>query len=139
MEEGSSGESRSWRGRGREAARRVTKPISSAADAVTGRGVAQRVAEYSETFTQVALGMHEDMAAASRRIGNVEAMVAEIGNRVTSGEQRIGNVEAMVAEFGNRLTSGEQHGKGDKKVYLLAAAALIIGLVALGVALWAAL
>ena len=69
MEGRNSSESSSLGSRAREASRRVTGPLASAAVAITGKGVEQRVAEYTETFTQVVQGLHEDLATASRRIG----------------------------------------------------------------------
>ena len=71
-------EPRSWRDRGREVASRATRPVSSAADAVTGREVERQVAEYSETFTQVVLGLHEDLTAATRRIAELETAVSDL-------------------------------------------------------------
>ena len=96
----------------------ATKPVASVTDAVTGRGLEQQVAEYSDTFTQVALGLHDDMAAASRRIAQLEATVAEISGRPGEAEEKK---------------------QRDAIPYLLAAAALVAALVALGVAIWAAL
>jgi hypothetical protein len=58
--------------RGANAARRVTDPIASGVGAFTGKGIEQEVAAYSETFTQVALGLHEDVAALSRRVEDLE-------------------------------------------------------------------
>ena len=71
MEEQDSGKSRSLGSRAREASRRVTRPLASATNAVTGKGVEQRVSEYTETFTQVVLGLHEDLSTASRRVAEV--------------------------------------------------------------------
>ena len=69
---------RSWRDRGMDAARRATRPVSSAANAVTGKEVERQVAEYSETFTQVVLGLHEDLTAATRRLGELETAVSDL-------------------------------------------------------------
>ena len=85
--------------RGKAAARRLTAPIVSATNAVTGKNVEHQVAEYTETFTQVVLGLHEDHAAALRRIDELETKTSN----------------------------------------LLGGVALVVALVALGVALWAAL
>ncbi len=57
--------SRSIGQRGRAAARRVAQPLASATDALTGRSVERQVAEYSETFTKVILGLNEHLAAAT--------------------------------------------------------------------------
>lgn len=73
MEGQDSDESRSFSSRARDAASRVTAPLTSATRAVTGKDVEQQVAEYTETLTQVALGLHEDLEASSRRIGILEA------------------------------------------------------------------
>lgn len=69
---------RSLRRRGADAARRVTDPLASAASALTGKGVEQEVAEYTETFTQVALGLHEDVADLSRRVAELEKQATEL-------------------------------------------------------------
>ena len=68
---------RSMRQRGGDAAKRVTEPLISAADTLTGRRVERQIAEFSETFTQVVLGLHEDLSAANRRIADLEVIVAD--------------------------------------------------------------
>jgi hypothetical protein len=65
----------SIRHRAKAAARRVTEPLTSAADVMTGRNVEHQIVEYSETFTQVVLGLHEDLTAANRRIAELERKV----------------------------------------------------------------
>ena len=65
----------SLRQRGVRAARRVTDPVKSAAASLTGKSVEEEVSEYTETFTQVALGLHEDMSAMTRRVGELEAQI----------------------------------------------------------------
>ena len=118
MKRQASSESRSLGSRVRKAAKRVTEPLASATDAVTGRGVEQRVAEYSETFTQVVLGLHEDMAAATRRIGDLEAAVGEVNKRISHGD------------LDKRYKMGP---------YIVAIGALAVALVALGFTAWIAL
>jgi hypothetical protein len=112
MTEETEEEARSIRQRGRAVARRVTEPLNSATDVITGRGVERQVAEYSETFTQVVLGLHEDLATAKRRIADLERAVAESTTHFPTSET---------------------------KQHLLNVAAVSIALAALGVALWAAL
>ena len=51
--------------RGKEALGRATRPVTSAIDSVTGRRLEAEVSEYSETFTKVALAMHQDLTALS--------------------------------------------------------------------------
>ena len=118
MEEPPKQEPRSLRQRGRDAARRATQPLTSATEAVTGATVERQVAEYSETFTQVVLGLHEDLASASRRIGQLEGNASALEDRVTSAESAI---------------------QSQRYCRPLAIAALALGLVAIGVALWVAL
>lgn len=112
MEQEPGGQSRSVRQSAEEAARRVTKPLKSATDRLTGRAVEQQVAEFSETFTQVALGLHGDLTAANRRIAVLERTVAELNDHPAGVES---------------------------KFHLLSVAAVVIALTAVGVALWAAL
>ncbi len=56
----------SWFERGMEAAKLLQEPLSSASEAVGSRGLQREVAEYTEVFTQVTLGMHDDLVAARR-------------------------------------------------------------------------
>ncbi len=97
---------------------RVTRPLTGASEAITGKGIEQEIAEYSETFTQVALGLHEDLTAASRRIGDLEAQVEDV----------VGQLKQRSGEH-NRLAG----------LYALGVAALAAAVVALGVAVWALL
>ena len=104
--------------RGKAAARRVTAPIVSATNAVTGKNIEHRVAEYTETFTQVVLGLHEDHAAALRRIDELEAKTASPSGDTPPNAQPI---------------------QKDRLGNLLGGVALAVALIAMGVALWAAL
>ena len=110
------GNEQSWRERGREAARRATEPLATAADAISGRGIEKEVAQYSEVFTQVALGLHEDLTAATRQIGELESAVAELRTAQTSRDRSM-----------SRLT----------KICVVAMGALAIAITALGVGIWA--
>ena len=110
------GQERSWRERGREAARRATEPITTAADALSGRSIEKEVAQYSEVFTRVALGLHEDLTAATRQSGELESAVAELRTAQTSRDRSL-----------SRLT----------KIYVVAMGALAIAIAALGVGIWA--
>lgn len=57
-----------WFDRGLEAAKLMREPLTSAGEAVSGKGVQREVSEYTEVFTQVALGLHDDLQAAQRRL-----------------------------------------------------------------------
>ena len=104
--------------RGKAVARRVTAPITSATNSVTGKNVEQQVAEYTETFTQVALGIHEDLTSALRRIDELEMKTVSVSGDVQPDARPI---------------------QKERSIYLLSGIALMVALVALGVALWAAL
>ena len=65
-------EQRSLRRRGRDAVRRITEPIVSARRTMSGRALEQELAGYSETVTQVLLGLHDDLAALQGRVGELE-------------------------------------------------------------------
>ena len=97
--------------RGKGAVRKVTKPLTDASDLITGRGLEQSVAEYSETFTQVVLGIHEDVTALSRRVSELE----------TDSRDKMAQTQRL------------------KRAYLLGYSAIAISLIALGVALWSLL
>ena len=112
------GQEQSWRERGREAARRATEPLTTAADAISGRGIEKEVAQYSEVFTQVALGLHEDLTAATRQIGELESAVAELRTAQTSRDQSL-----------SRLT----------RIHVVGLVALAIAVAALGVGIWASI
>ena len=110
------GQEQSWRERGKEAARRATEPLTTAADAISGRGIEKEVAQYSEVFTQVALGLHEDLAAATRQIGELESAVAELRVAQRSRDRSL-----------SRLT----------RISVAVVGALAIAVAALGVGTWA--
>ncbi|MEX2599375.1 MAG: hypothetical protein WD533_06935 [Dehalococcoidia bacterium] len=61
-------EKQSWFDRGIEAAKLMQGPLTSAGEAVSGKAVQREVSEYTEVFTQVALGLHEDVTAAQRNV-----------------------------------------------------------------------
>ena len=126
MEGQDSNESRSLGSRARDAAKRVTGPLASATRAVTGKDVEQQVAEYTETFTQVALGLHEDLEASSRRIGELEATVVELRH----------SIEAETVHEPQDKSAQDARIWGATPV---AIAALAVAAVALGVSIWIAL
>ena len=82
-------EKQSQGARGRRLVRRAGDTLKTATGALTGQNVEQQVAEYSETFPQVVLGLHEDLAAASRRIGQLEANVSGLEGRVTNAQSAV--------------------------------------------------
>ncbi len=119
MEGQSPGDERSRKGRGRQTVGRVTAPLTSARNALTGRSLEQKVGEYSETFTHVVLGLHEDMAAASRRIEQLETTASKLADDLAVAKKR-----------GQKRVSNTN---------VTAAAALAISVIAAGIAVWAVL
>ena len=98
MTEEIDGGSGSIRQRAQAATRRVTGPITSAADVMTGRNLENQIVEYSETFTQVVLGLHEDLTAANRRIAELErkAAVSTPGSSEKETRRQLPNIAAVV-------------------------------------------
>jgi K+-sensing histidine kinase KdpD len=133
MEGQDSNESRSLGSRARDAAKRVTGPLASATRAVTGKDVEQQVAEYTETFTQVALGLHEDLEASSRRIGELEATVVELRHSI---QELRHSIEAETVHEPQDKSAQDARIWGATPV---AIAALAVAAVALGVSIWIAL
>lgn len=93
---------------------RASEGMRSATDALTGRSVEQSVAEYTEQFAEVAVGLHED-------IKRVEGNVADVQARVERLDQE---------------PRGEVNNPWPLR---LAAVSMLLAIAALVVAIWAAI
>ena len=88
--------------------RRAGDTLKTATGTLTGRNVEQQVAEYSEVYTQVLLGLHEDLELQRRKVADHEKEIESLTHQIAS----------------MRATR------------TIAKAAFVLALLALGVALW---
>ena len=97
--------------RGRRLVRRAGDTLKTATGTLTGQNVEQQVAEYSEVYTQVLLGLHGDL------------------------ELQSGKVE----DHDKQINALKHQSASMKLILAVAIAALAVSLVAMGVSLWTAL
>ena len=97
--------------RGRRLARRAGDTLKTATGTLTGQNVEQQVAEYSEVYTQVLLGLHGDL------------------------ELQSGKVE----DHDKQINALKHQSASMKLILAVAIAALAVSLVAMGVSLWTTL
>jgi hypothetical protein len=109
--EDSDAEERSLTDRGRELFKSSRERVQTAAGTLSGKNIEGLVAEYSEQYTQVLLGMHKDLMAQARDIEKQDSRIDMLERHVTS--VRVAPLTAVLA--------------------------LVVAVVALGVAIWAAL
>ena len=107
----SSPDDRSLGDRGRDLLKGAGHRVQSVTETLSGKNIEQLVAEYSEQFTQVLLGLHKDLEAQGRNL-------QEQTSRIESLERQVSSMRI---------------------VRIIAVAALTIAMVSAGVALWAAL
>jgi hypothetical protein len=98
-------------GRGRRLVRRAGDTLKTATGALTGQNVEQQVAEYSEVYTQVLLGLHGDLELQ--------------GGKVEDHDREIDALKHQNASL--------------RVIRTIAIAALALALLAVGVSLWTAL
>ncbi len=96
-------------GKGGRLLRRAGDTLNTATGTLTGKNVEQQVAEYSEVYTQVLLGMHGDLELQGRKVGDHDK-----------------EIEALKYQIASMSVTRT-----------IAIAALALALSALGVALWA--
>ena len=70
--------------RGRRLARRAGDTLKTATGTLTGQNVEQQVAEYSEVYTQVLLGLHEDLELQRRKVADHEKEIETLTHQVAS-------------------------------------------------------
>ncbi len=144
-------EDESLRARGRDAVRRIAGTVSSAQRRITGQELGQMVAEFSETYSQVLLGVHQDLEAVGRRIADAEG---ELGAFRANTASRLADVEGELASLRSgievrladmrrdsaALASAAAHPsqRSVRQTLMLATGALALSVIAIGVALWSA-
>ena len=79
-------------GRGRRAARRVREAVTATTGTLTGKNLEQEIAEYSETYTQVLLGVHRDLEAQSRTLSSLDSALEALKNQVAEHGEFHGRV-----------------------------------------------
>ena len=131
-------EDRSLRGRGRRAVARAGEAVSSTAGTLSGKSVEQQVSEYSELYTQVLLGVHADLQAQARQIEALQTeheLMKGQGGIYADLESQARQIEALQMENQGL----KQQIAGVRTVRLVAIAALVVALAAVGGLLWLAL
>ena len=97
--------------RGRRLVRRAGDTLKTATGTLTGQNVEQQVAEYSEVYTQVLLGLHEDLKLQREKVADHQKEIESLTHQILSLSL----------------------------VRTIAIASFALALLAIGVALWAAL
>ena len=77
-------EKQSESGRGRRLLRRTGDTLKTATGTLTGQNVEQQVAEYSEVYTQVLLGLHEDLELQRRKVADHEKKIESLTHQIAS-------------------------------------------------------
>ena len=127
-------ENESLRERGRGAVRRVAQSVTRAGRRVTGQELGAMVGEFSETYTQVLLGVHQDLETAKRRLGRVEE---DLGALCRNAASRPVVAEGEQASLHSLLV--ERIAREVGRLRLLAFGSLALATIAVGVALWSAI
>ena len=96
--------------RGRRLVRRAGDALKTATGTLTGQNVEQQVAEYSEVYTQVLLGLHGDLELQGGKVEDHDKEIDALKHQITS--MRV--------------------------IRTIAIAALLIALLALGFSVWTA-
>ena len=134
-------EERSNLDKGKQVVRRAGKAVTTATGTLSGKNVEQQVAEYSETYTQVLLGLHRSIEAQNRKLDTYSSENKSFKHKVAT----ISSVRDIEAQ-GRRLQDQQSEIKALKRqaatirrVRILAIAALVMAVASAGGALWAAL
>ena len=70
--------------KGRRLLRRAGDTVKTATGALTGKNVEQQVAEYSEVYTQVLLGIHGDLEQQGRKVADHDKEIEALKNQIAS-------------------------------------------------------
>ena len=82
-----------------EAAKKITKEVRDVADTVTGKKVEKLVIEYSELYTQVALGLHQDLVAQEEDIKDIQNNREKDNNILNGFAGRIDELETIAQQL----------------------------------------
>ena len=82
-----------------EAAKKITKEVRDVADTVTGKKVEKLVIEYSELYTQVALGLHQDLVAQEEDIKDIQNNRETANNILNGFAGRVNELETIAQEL----------------------------------------
>ena len=82
-----------------EAAKKITKEVRDVADTVTGKKVEKLVIEYSELYTQVALGLHQDLVAQEEDIKDIQNNREKDNNILNGFASRVDELETIAHQL----------------------------------------
>ena len=82
-----------------EAAKTISKGVGEATDALTGKKVENLVSEYSDTYTKVALGLHQDLEAQGEAIKNIQVNRDKDNNILNGFTDRVDELENKAQEL----------------------------------------
>jgi len=99
-----------------------------ASDTITGRGVAEAVAEYEEVFSRVLVGVSNDVQRQSDRLDAVEDDVKSMATKAEAKQIAV-EIERFAVKMEQQLS----------RTRMFAIASLAVGAVALVIALWIAI
>ena len=118
-----------------EAAKKITKEVRDVADTVTGKKVENLVIEFSELYTQVALGLHQDLVAQEEDIKDIQNNREKDIDILNGVGRRLGELENIAQELeGLRVAV-----KKVETVKYIALSALIVSVFTMAGMLWIAI
>ena len=134
-------EERSMGDKGKQAVRRAGKAVKTATDTLSGKNVEQQIAEYSETYTQVLLGLHQDIEAQNRKLDTYSSEIEALKHQVAtkSSIRDVEEQERILQTHNSDIEMLKRQAATIRRVRILSVAALIIALASAGGALWVAL
>lgn len=92
------GEQQSTGRKGKKVVRRLGEKVQTATATLSGKNIEQQVAEHSELYTQVLLGLHRDLEAQDKRLSDFASDAEALKRQVASmGRTRLLAIAALVA------------------------------------------
>ncbi len=82
-----------------EAAKKITKEVRDVADTVTGKKVENLVIEFSELYTQVALGLHQDLVAQEEDLKDIQNNREKDNNILNGFASRVDELETIAQQL----------------------------------------
>ena len=85
----------------KETMRKIATNMEQAADRLSGKKVEESVTEYTELFTKIALGLHEDFESIKKQADQITNQQSDISKALQQLTSRLDKLETLMQEQKN--------------------------------------
>jgi len=121
-------------------ARAARGKASEAVSTLTGTNIEEEVSELSELYTQVLLGIHQDVANQAESLARLDEEIVELRRQDRLGiHQDVANQAESLAHLDEEMVELRRQARFLRAWQVIAAVAIVLSVVSLGGVVWLAL